>query len=76
MATKKELEKAWKTIQKYCELNYTANELKLNKNMRSEVVKLKAWAYKVEGKYTGAAKYKSHSTDIPCTITYNPNDIK
>jgi len=31
-------------------------------------VKLKAWAYKVEGKYTSAGKYKTHSTDIPCHI--------
>ena len=48
-------------------------EAQMNK---PKTVARKAWAYKTEGRYTGACKYKCHSTDIPCTITYNPKDVK
>lgn len=43
---------------------------------KPKMARVKAWAYMVEGEYTGAAKYKTHPTDIPCTILIEARHLK
>lgn len=35
---------------------------------KPRMVRVKAWAYMVEGKYWSAGHFKSHHTEVPCHI--------